>query len=224
MKSPISIVCHNGHTITVEITGTQDVGGISCPDCGGYIWAIEPLGNRVSRRILNRAFAEFQKDDATLTILLCGVAVECELSGLFFKWTKLDTIGIATPTAQDEEAWEKKWRPLKISKRLDTASHLLTGKNFDALICSEPRLSKGFDYMGKGYSSPKQFFIEEFFYKRNKIAHFGEIDYTPEEAKACFTLSTRLFGILSYMDYVRIKAMDAKHAADRAALAGTQKS
>ena|ERR1022692_2686066 len=153
MKSSIVIACHNGHPITVQTTGTQKIGAVSCPECGGSIYVVDPLGNYVARRILERAWAELKKGDSTLAILLCAVAVECELTGLFFKWKRVDVMDTTMPTSTDEGVWEEEWRKKNVSARLNTVSTLLTKKTFDDLVLDDPTLSQGFDYASKGYQS-----------------------------------------------------------------------
>jgi hypothetical protein len=58
----------------------------------------------------------------------------------------------------------------------------------------------------------KDFFVKEFFYKRNRIAHFGKIDYQQPDAEMCFTLGSTLWQILTEMDAHRRRALEAKHS------------
>ena len=48
-----------------------------------------------------------------------------------------------------------------------------------------------------------KFFISELFHKRNRIVHFGEIDFQQSDAEMSFTLATTLSQILSAMDKQR---------------------
>jgi hypothetical protein len=215
VKSSITVVCSKGHPIVVPTIGTQEIGTVACSECGCSGYVVDPLGNKVSRLILERAWTELKNEDFTLTILLGAVAVECELAYLFFKWKRVDLIPTGGATAAEEEEWSEYWRKLGIKPRLDEVSVLLTGHKFDVLLAKNPQLLQGVDLAAKGFTSPKDFFDKEFFRKRNRIVHSGEIDYGVADGEMCFQLAARMFGVMNYMDYLRVKAMDAKHAAAR---------
>jgi hypothetical protein len=62
-------------------------------------------------------------------------------------------------------------------------------------------------------ASPKEFFIKELLHKRNKIVHFGEINFQKADAEMCLRLATTLAEILRGMDAESCRALDAKHSA-----------
>jgi hypothetical protein len=41
-------------------------------------------------------------------------------------------------------------------------------------------------------ASPKEFLIKELFHKRNKIVHFGEIEFQKADAEMCLRLAMKL--------------------------------
>lgn len=215
MKSSVTVICTKGHSITVPTVGTQEIGTVSCEECGESGYVLRLLGNEVSRRIFERAWTELKNGDFTLTILLSAVAVDCELSYLFFKWKRVDAISESGPTPFMEEEWSEQWRKLGMKSRLDTVSAFLTGHKFDEYIEQNAPLFKSVDYSAKGCTSLKDYLYEEFFHKRNRIVHAGEIDYGAEDGERCFELAMRLFTVLKQMDSLRIKAMDTKHIAER---------
>ena len=63
----------------------------------------------------------------------------------------------------------------------------------------------------KGAPSPKDFFVKEFFHKRNKVVHFGKIDFQHKDAEMCVTSASTLWEILVAMDTRRLHALEAKH-------------
>ena len=172
-------------------------------------------------RILSRALAELTNADFTLAIVLSAMAVECELARLFMKWNDIDLRYTRDPTPADQEKWEKQWRKwTMVGVRLDKVATLLTGDNFDSFLSRKPRLLNPIytEYPTfTGVQLTKDIFIKEFFHKRNRIVHLGEIDFKQPDGKLCITLAITLFQVLKEMDDQRIKTMDAKHAAQRAA-------
>jgi hypothetical protein len=140
---------------------------------------VEPLGNVVGMAILSRAEAELQKGDCTLAIVLAAMAVECELVHLFMKWNRIDLMSVRNPTDADDEAWETQWRDKvgNVAARFDKVSSLLTGKSFDAFLSQNSGLLKGLHSQypaSKCAESPRDFFVTQFFRKRNKTSITGK--------------------------------------------------
>jgi hypothetical protein len=215
MKFSFPVTCACGETFPVHVTGTQLPKSAQCPKCESSIWLVEPLGNVVGMAILGRAETELKNGDWTLTIVLAAMAVECELVYLFMKWNRIDLILVRNPTDADDEGWEKQWRDdvRTIAGRLDKVSGLLTGQSFDSFLSQNGELLKTVHARyraSESAASPKDFFVKEFFYKRNKIVHFGKIDFQQSDAEMCLTLASILSQILAAMDAQRRRALEAK--------------
>ncbi len=218
MKFSFPVTCGCGETFPVHVTGTQFPKDAQCPKCHSAIWLVEPLGNVVGMAILGRAATELQNGDWTLAIVLGAMAVECDLAYLFMKWNRIDFMSARNLTDADEEACEKQWRDevRTVAARLDRVSGLLAGQPFDSFLSQNSRLLQPVHARypdSKTEPSPKQFFIKELFYKRNKIVHFGKIDFQQPDAEMCLTLATTLSQILAAMDAQRRGAMEAKYRA-----------
>ena len=205
--------------MTLQASGTQDIKDAQCTECGTVFWFVNPLSNPVGIRIFNRAWEELINEDFTLVIVLSAMAVECELARLFIKWNGVDLIPTRMPTPADKEGWAEQWRKwTAIAVRLDKVSTLLTGEDFDSFLSHNPTLLKPVIAKYPAFTAgqfTKDFFIKEFFYKRNRVVHLGEIDFKQPDGEMCFTLAATLFEVMKKMDDERIKAMDAKHAAQR---------
>jgi len=221
MKSSFTVTCLCGHQMTLQASGTQDIKDTQCTECGMPLWFVNPLGNFVGMRILSRARVELTNADFTLVIVLSAMAVECELARLFMKWSEVDLMDTRMPTPADKDKWAEQWRKWNaIGVRLDKVSTLLTGEDFDSFLSRNPRLLNPIHAKYptfKGVHFTKDFFIKEFFRKRHRIVHLGEIDFKQPDGEMCFTLAATLFQVMKEMDDQRIKAMDAKHAAQRTA-------
>jgi hypothetical protein len=65
----------------------------------------------------------------------------------------------------------------------------------------------------KAVPSAKEFLIKELFHRRNKIVHFGEINFQRADAEMCLKLATTLSQSLRAMDAECCRDLDAKHSA-----------
>jgi hypothetical protein len=218
MKFSFPVTCGCGETFPVNSSGTQFPKDAQCPKCHSTIWLVEPLGNVVGMAILGRAAKELKNGDWTLAIVLGAMAVECDLVYLFMKWNRIDLMSARTPNDADDEGWEKQWRDdvRTVAARLDKVSGLLTGQPFDSFLSQNSGLLQAVHARypaSKGAASPKDFFIKELFHRRNRIVHFGEIDFQRPDAEMCFTQATTLSQILAAMDAQRRRALEAKHSA-----------
>jgi hypothetical protein len=217
MKWSVTVTCQQcGQPSTHESSGTQELKDAQCPKCSVPFWFIKPLGDFVGMTIFNRAWQELQKQDFTLVIVLSAMAVECNLAYLFSKWKEIEMMDTKMPVPQaDKDAWIAEWNGIfEIKKRLNKLSTFLTGKDFDAFLSANTRLMTSFSaaFAASGCTSPRQFFVQELFYRRNRIVHSGAIDFQQSDADTCFTLAAKLFEILKEMDAQRLKVLDKKLA------------
>jgi hypothetical protein len=213
MKSPLTVPCGCGNQIPLEISGSELPEYAKCPDCGATTYLIAPLGNIVSMLIMERAKQELAHNDTTMCTLLSAVAVEAEMAYLFFKWRSIDSGKLpATETLQDRKLWEEEWANMRaIGKRLDELSRFLTTKPFDEFACLEKEILKP---ALAGYSpatSIKDFFQQQFFDKRNDIAHYGKIDFQREDGEQSLAIASGLLALLHAMDMKRLEGLDQAH-------------
>jgi hypothetical protein len=163
----------------------------------------------VTSLVMHRAQQELEDEDVTLAVILSAVAVEGQMAYLFFKWKKVDSF-----TFDIANQWEKEWAGMRsIASRLDKLSKFLTGVSFDSFVQTkkvllQPALDAGhYD----SATSFRDFFQEQFFERRNKIVHYGEIDFQESDGRLSLTLASSLIGLLDAMDQKRIAQMDEKH-------------
>lgn len=221
MKFSFPATCACGETFPVNVTGLPLPKTAQCPKCRSPIGLLEPLGNVVGMAIMSRAATELKSGDWTLAIVLCAMAVECDLAYFFMKWRRIDLMSARPPRDADEEMWEKQWRDdaRTIAARLDRVSVLLTGLTFDSFLAInvallQPVYSRYPD--SKAALSPRKFFVEQFFHRRNRIVHFGEIDFQQHDAELCSILANTLSQIMVAMDAKRRLELEAKHKAQLA--------
>jgi hypothetical protein len=164
-----------------------------------------PLGNVATKLLMERAKQEFANDDMTISMLLSAVAVETEMAHLFFKWRGIDSGKVlANQTAADKAQWENDWANMRsIGKRLDELSRLLIGKPFDEFARSNKKLLESALTGYKPAKSIKGYLQEQFFDKRNDIAHYGKVDFQEADGEQSLSLATALLNLLHAMDAKR---------------------
>jgi hypothetical protein len=164
-----------------------------------------PLGNVVALLLIERARQELAQDDISLAILLSAIAVESEMAYLFFKWKGIDSGKVlGNRTLEDKKEWEDKWAEMRsIGKRLDALSRLLTSKPFDEFARLKMDLLHHALLDNDPATSMKDFVQEQFFDKRNDIAHYGNVDFQGEDGAQCLSLATALLKLLNVMDSTR---------------------
>ena len=172
-----------------------------------------PLGNVVTKLLLERSRQELANVDMTLSILLSAVSVETEMAHLFFKWRGIDSGKVlANQTAEDKEQWENKWANMRsIGKRLCELSRFLTNKPFDEFARLNKKLLEPALTGYNPAASIKDFLQEHLFAKRNDIAHYGKIDFQETDGQKSLSLATALLDLLHAMDLKRIHALDEAH-------------
>ena len=205
MKSPITVPCACGKQIPLEISGSQLPEYAKCPFCGAMIYLISPVGNIVTMLLMERAKQELAHNDFTVSTLLSAVAVEAEMAYLFLKWKAIGSGTLpAEQTTEDRKQWEDEWANMRsIGKRLDELSWLLTSKPFDQFACANKELLKPALTDYNPAASIKDFLQEQFFDKRNDIAHYGKIDFQEADGKQSLSLATALLNLLHAMDMKR---------------------
>lgn len=216
MKSPISVPCSCGNRINLKVVGSHLPEYADCPKCQASIYLVAPLGNIVTGLAMERAKQELTNEDATVTIILSAMAVEGEMSYLFFKWKGIDSGKLPIDRDQeDKDNWEREWDEMRsIGNRLDQLSRYLTDADFDKFAQQKKGLLSNLDGLNPA-ASVKKFFQEQLFECRNRIVHYGYLDFEKARSEQCFSLALALIRLLAAMDEVRIKRLDDSHEKQR---------
>jgi hypothetical protein len=211
VKSSFPIRCKCGHEIVLETTGTKPFKDTSCPKCHAAIWIVD--NGFVSTRIFNKSLEQLNSGDFTLAIIFSAMAIECELARVFVKWKQVDLMATRMPASADEASWDAELRAwVQIAVRLDAVCKFLTGDTFDVLLAKQSKLSAAVRKKhpdSVNYASAKKFFEEHLFWKRNAIVHLGKIDFAQSDAEGCLHTAETLLQIISEMDFLRLKSLDA---------------
>ena len=174
---------------------------------------LAPLGDVATRLLILRGQQELASGDVTFAILLSVIAVERHMSFLFFKWKGIDSGNyLANRSAEDLESWEEDWCDMRsIGKRLDELSQFLTGTAFDKFaLRNRAQLVPSLEEFDPS-TSIKNFFQKRLFDTRNRIVHYGEIDFEKPDGDRCLRLASALIDLLIAMDRERVAKMDEVH-------------
>jgi hypothetical protein len=145
------------------------------------------------------------------------MAVEGQMSYLFFKWKGIDSGKIPIiHTQDDKDKWDREWDEMRsIGNRLDKLSRFLTDVDFDKFAQQKKALlSSDLDGLEPG-ASPKKYLQEQLFESRNQIVHYGDLDFEKAQAERCLSLALALIRLLDAMDKVRLKRMEDAHQKQR---------
>ena len=213
MKFRDKVLCTCGHTISVSTYGDGDWPAVVCPKCQTFCVPWEALSvSPTAERLLHRSKAELEDGDYSLSIVLGTFAVEAFLAGLFLKAKRIDVIkarsiesyrtGFGRPTQEQEEAWKRDFRKERgFTKAADFVSKTVTRMTFDDFVARNKVATKIMaEFPDSVNQSAKKYFQLKLFECRNRIAHWGYVDSTKEEAQLCHTLAIVVVSLLREMD------------------------
>jgi hypothetical protein len=198
--------CDCGGTFPFQAYGTKDWPTTVCDKCGKGAGQINPLSvSVIAERLLYRSLRELEAGEYTLSIVIGTMAVESFLTKLFFKVRGMDcyAANFRWPTEEDEQAWEKEYKKTRggFAGPADVVSGMTVGMSFDEFVQSNTSASAIFKSLETfAGATPKDYFQRELFNLRNRIAHWGFVDASLEQAKRCHKLAVSLVAILRAMD------------------------
>jgi hypothetical protein len=214
MKHTWTVSCGCGQRIDLMTSGTEEFPSTHCSKCGSAVITVNSYF--VFMRIFNRGYQELHGGDNTLAIVLAAMSVETYVSFLYFKWKRIDfELDNQKQSSQaEEDTWEeelKNWR--SVGARFDRVCQFLTkSKSFDSFVQNHSALTNTLNQHAglSGNPSPKQWFQDVLFTKRNQIVHRGKIDYQNPDAQNCVDIARTLLVVFGEMDKVRIATLDAR--------------
>jgi hypothetical protein len=166
---------------------------------------MDPLSVSVTaERLLFRSKAELESGDYSLAIVIAVMAIESFLTRLYLKLKGMDTYAstFSLPTPAQEVEWEREYpRSGGFSGPIGFVSQRLAGTTFDKFVEGNPaanRIVRGLP--NPSQMPPTQYFQDELFKRRNRIAHWGYVDSNQGEAELCHTIAVGLISLLREMD------------------------
>jgi hypothetical protein len=196
------------------------------PKCGASIHILDPLTfSIVASRLLYRAGAELKSGDFTTPIIFGAMAIESALTSLFLKWKKLESGYLIEAPEAAREAWEAEYldntRPGGFPKSASFVSKFLNGKSFDAFVkdflerASQAAIIRAGLAMSETHMKADYIQVE-LFRGRNRIMHWGEVEYKEADAAIALAAGRTAFAILTLMDKEKADELDQKMRASLA--------
>lgn len=205
MKIPIERPCDCGGTYVFSAYGDDDFRETKCSRCGSSASLIDPLSVSVTgERLLYRSKADLEGGDHSLSIVVGVMAVESFLTRLFLKLRGMESHAVTfkPPTPTQEAEWEREFP--KSGGFLGPAgfiSQRLMGTTFDEFVSTNKKASAIFSSLPDSEgASPAQYFQDQLFKRRNRIAHWGYVNSSKSEAQLCHRLTVAVVSILREMD------------------------
>lgn len=173
---------------------------------------MDPLSVHVTaERLLWRSKSELEGGDYSLSIVIGTVAVESFLTRLFFKLKGMDSYAatFTLPTQAQEKAWEVDYpRSGGFPRPADFVSKAMTGFTFDNFVAQNKTAARIMNSLPDAANiSATEYFQNELFRRRNRIAHWGYVNSTKAEAQLCHTLAVAIVSILREMDKAKYAAL-----------------
>jgi len=211
---PAPVVCSS---CGYEFTATGDAGKrfpVSiCPKCNAAIHIGNPLSiSVVGEHLLFRSKGEMEGEDYTLSIICSAIAVECFLTRTFFHWKGVESLmsNGHLPTGDEQNVWEEdfpKGGGFLVSA--DFVSDAIAGMKFDIFVNGNPNAKSIMDGFTEAADiSPKKYFRDELFQRRNRILHRGKMNYTQADATLCLRMAIGIRDILKVMDAQKCEKME----------------
>jgi len=166
---------------------------------------MDPLSVSVTaERLLYRSKAELDSGDYSLSVVIAVMAIESFLTRLFLKLKGMDRYAstFSFPTLAQEEQWEKEYpRSGGFSSPIGFVSQRLVGMTFDKFVTGNAAANTIFSGLpNPSKMAPTQYFQNELFKRRNRIAHWGYVNSDQPEAELCHMIAAGLVSILREMD------------------------
>ena len=205
MKFTCEMSCACGCTVSFSTYGDGPWPDTACPACRRPAWLTDPLSVSITaERLLLRSKAELDRGDYSLAIVIGTIAVESFLTRLFLKLKGMASYAttFSLPSPAQEEEWEKEYpRSGGFTGPADFVSKNITGMTFDDFVCKNNLATTIMArFPGAEHVSAKQYFQNELFKPRNRIAHWGYVNSTGVEARRCHDLAVAIVSILREMD------------------------
>lgn len=205
MKFTIEQVCSCGGRFVFSAYGDAKFGQAKCTHCPKTTYLIDPLSVSVTaERLVYRSKAELENGDYSLSVVIAVMAVESYLTRLFLKLKGMDSYAATfnLPTAAEEAKWEKEYpRSGGFRGPIEFVSQRMVGKSFDKFVVENASAATIFSTLPNTLQAhPTQYFQDELFKRRNRIAHWGFVNSNNTEAELCYTVAIALISILREMD------------------------
>jgi hypothetical protein len=220
MKFSVPLTCPSCKTeFSGNGVGEEKIPKATCPKCASTIHIIDPLSvSVVAERLLYRSQNELTGNDYTFSIISSAIAVEAAYTQAFMKWKNIEhwQVKARTPTEQEKETWEQEYRSKTRGNFEESAKFVakfLCAKTFNQFVdafllrSSKTAIIKAGFPPNKGQLGSK-YIHEELFRRRNRIVHWGKVDYQHSDASAALNAAQTAIAVLKAIDKEKCEVME----------------
>ncbi len=211
MRFTYGTACECGGEMVFSAIGEEEFGSGECSSCGKTGHLFDPLSVSVTaERLLHRSKTELENGDFSLSIVIATIAVESFLTRLFLKLKGMESYSTTfeLPNKLMEAQWEKEYpRSGGFLKPSDFVTKQFTGLTFDDFVLNNIVAAHAFlGLPNPNKALPSRYFQDELFNRRNRIAHWGFVNSTQQEAEHSHQIAVAIITILREMDRVKYRA------------------
>ncbi|MHC4174649.1 MAG: hypothetical protein ACYTBX_15025 [Planctomycetota bacterium] len=201
MKIPFALLCPQCKQEAQLRVNLQDTTFEGKCKCGQTLTLTRWV--TVGLYILKRSWHELTvEEDYSLSIVFSAVAFECQLTQLYFKWSKVSAWRKDRRKVSDDELEKllRKWG--SIDAKIEKVSKLMDPRGFQQFVIDSPELT---DIVKNGCPSLDiqnltKGFQQRLFWPRNRVLHLGDTTFSKEDAIWCYGIAALGLKVLEQMD------------------------
>jgi hypothetical protein len=210
MKILLRLPCSGcGGTDPIEIRLDDDSPDWTCRSCGAANSGIFDLDFTIGYKILARSHYEHTvRHDHSMSIVFSATALECELSRLFLKWNRIQTL--KSGRDPDDKVIEEMLRHHKnIRHKIDQVGRLLDKSGIDKFVHGSTTLRSAIanDFPSLNVGSLAEDFQKTLFWPRNRILHAGYTQDDEKESARCYSIAEVGLRVFRNMDHAKRKTL-----------------
>ena len=179
-----------------------------CPGCGATAYVVLDLDLTIGFLLVERSRYELQeKSDYALSITMAAFALDCELSRLFIKWTRI--ADLVAGRQFDAAKCERELKRLKFIPKFKAVAEMLYPGGIEAYVQATPALAATIQqkFPSLHIGSLAEDFHKAVMKPRNAIAHEGDLHFDKKDAERCLSIASFGLNIFRDMDLERRKLL-----------------
>lgn len=213
MLIPLELKCPQcGEPRTHRVHLNDPTADFVCEKCKSNCTGIPSLDVTIGDLILARSCNELNVEkDYDMAIVLAAMALECELSRLYFKWREVEALNTGP---FDLEKSEEELREMgSVAKKMTKVSAFVCGGGIEAFAGASDKWKKiiSNDFPTLHLGSLPTDFQREVFWPRNEVLHRGKTGHTKDEATSCCSIAWLGVRILKEMDKAKLAIFQSQH-------------
>lgn len=213
MQVPVRVTCPEcGKTLLAEHDTINGYLRVKCADCKIDETASYVQGFHIGHALLEYASNALDSKNTNFAILLSGMAIDCYLSHLYFKWRDIEELQKANtaydPIRVEETITEELLNLRDFLDKAKAVAKILYPPGVVEFIKShhdlKSEISTGFPSIN--INAFVRCVRDEVMWKRNNIVHIGKLKYDQAQATKALNYSQLFVKVFEMMDTEKSRA------------------